>query len=178
MKIGRSIVTSIAAHAAAVDPHGDRAYSDAELAAAIAPLAHKELYVPWTYGNDLSGIGAKISEAGLEGSVAILIPQDFTAITALELILLPRETGANMHINITTEYGAYNGGEAYNVHSEADTARDIGATVAWENMAHSISDLVDAVPLAAGDLLMVSLTFNATAIDTHLDVRGIRLSYS
>ena len=178
MKIGRSIATAIAAHVAAADPHGDRAYSDTALATAIAPLAHKELFVPVFYGNSLETRGAKISEAGNEAALAMLIPQDFTATTAIQLILLPLETGASMNVNIATYYGAYNGGEDQDVHKEEPGIRDIGATVSNQNMAHSISDLVDVAALAAGDLLRVVVTFNATAVDSNLIVRGIRLTYS
>ncbi len=62
MKIGRSISTAIAAHAAAVDPHGDRAYTDTEVAAIPVPLTIAETEVfsgtsptEWT-DLDLSGV--------------------------------------------------------------------------------------------------------------------------
>jgi hypothetical protein len=59
----------------------------------------------------------------------LLIPPDFTAITNIEVIFKPIESGANMHYTFTTSWGAYNGGEVYNVHTEYAANRDIGATV-------------------------------------------------
>ena len=83
-----------------------------------------------------------------------------------------------MHIHIDTYYGAYNGGEAAYVHSEAAPGRDIGATVASENLAHDISDLVNVAALAAGDLLMVQVQHDPTAIDSNIRVKGIRFKYT
>ena len=178
MKIGRSISTQIAAHAAAVDPHADRAYADTEIATAIAPLAHKELFVPVTYMKTPQDVGARLTTAGDLASVFLLFPQDFTTITDIELIFTPLETGADMHLTITTYYGAYNGGESYGAHGETESNRDIGATVNNQNLAHSISDLVDDEPPVAGDLLFVLVAYSATAVDSNLSVKGLRLTYS
>ena len=122
--------------------------------------------------------GIQINAGGAEGHAMILVPQDFTTITSLEVILQLHATGADMHVDITTYYGAYNGGEQFNVHSETENARDIGATVNGENLAHGISDLVDAAALAAGDILHVELLYDATAVATNLTFKGLRLRYT
>lgn len=121
--------------------------------------------------------GILIDAAGEIGYAQILVPQDFSTIIALEVILIPQATGANMHVDVVTEYGAYNGGEAHNVHTETGDSRDIGATVNGENLAHDISDLVDTAALAAGDLLNVKVEYDAAAVATNLIYRGLRLLY-
>ncbi len=108
----------------------------------------------------------------------MLVTQDFTSLDALEIIFAPRATGASMHFDIRTYYGAYNGGENHNVHAEVDAGRDIGATVQNQNLAHGIADLVDVTALAAGDFLQVYMAYSAVAIASTSYVKGIRCKYS
>ena len=151
--------------------------NDPEWATVGAPT--KEIFIPIFYGSPaITTKGALVDAEGESAKVALLVPQDFTTIIALEVILIPQETGASMHFDIVTLYGAYNGGEAYNAHSETATARDIGATVTDQYFAEDISDLVDTAPLAAGDLLMVEVAFNATVVDSFAYVVGLRLRYT
>jgi len=137
----------------------------------------REFFVPIFTGVVVDYRGSLVDGAGDEANMALLVPQDFTAITNLEVILVPQETGADMHFQITTYYGVYNGGEAYNVHTENEI-RDIGATVTDENFAHSIADLVDIAALAAGDLLVVRVRYDATVIDSNAYLKGLRLQYT
>ncbi len=142
-------------------------------------LPTREFFAVVFQGNDIPGqYGARIDGGGDTCAMMVLIPQDFTSLDALEVIFTPVETGVSMHFNINTYYGAYNGGENHNVHTENDTGGDIGATVANQNLAHSIAHLVDANPIVAGDLLHVRVQYNATAIDSNAWVKGIRLKYS
>ena len=120
--------------------------------------------------------GVRINSAAEAAYVAMLIPQDFTAITALEVILIPAATGANMKWHFTTYFGAYNGGEAFEAGSEVGAGRDVGATVFVQNIAHDIADLVTG--LAAGDILIVKILYSATAIASNGWAKGLRLKYS
>jgi len=146
----------------------------------ILTAATKEIFVTPFYSNPVvdDNRGVLVNGAGEFARFKILIPQDFTSLTALEVIFLTTGAGANMHFDITTYYGAYNGGENYNVHTETADARDIGATVANQYKAHSISDLVDIAPLAAGDILYVSVEYDATSIASLAFLVGLRLKYN
>ena len=121
--------------------------------------------------------GVLINAGGELGEASLLVPQAFEIILAIEVILLPQATGADMKVDIITTYAAHDGGEAYNVHTETADARDIGATVTNQNLAHSISDLVDVAAMVAGDLLTVQVLYDATAVATNLYFRGLRLLY-
>lgn len=121
--------------------------------------------------------GVLIDAIGEYAEATILVPPFFEEIVALEIILLPQATGADMHADFGTEYGAYNGGENFNVHGEVVDSRDIGATVTNENLVVDISDLVDTNALVAGDLLTVHVLRDGAAVATNLYFRGARLLY-
>ena len=121
--------------------------------------------------------GVLINAGGELGEASILVPPFFGEILGIEVILLPQATGADMHIDVITTYAAYNGGEAYNAHTETGDSRDIGATVTDQNLAHSVSDLVDVAAMVAGDLLTVQILYDAAAVATNLYYRGLRLWY-
>ena len=46
-----------------------------------------------------------------------------------------------------------------------------------ENLAHDVSDLVDAHPLAAGDLLTFYVQYDSTVVASNVYFRGLRLKY-
>ena len=121
--------------------------------------------------------GVLIDAGGELGEASLLVPPFFGVIVGIEVIVLPLGTDTNMKVDIITTYAAHDGGEAYNVHTETADARDIGATVANQNLAHSISDLVNVAAMVAGDLLTVQLLYDATAVATNLYYRGLRLWY-
>lgn len=121
--------------------------------------------------------GVLIDAGGELGEAMLLVPPFFEVIIGIEVILLPLATGADMHIDVITTYGAHNGGENYNVHTETGDSRDIGATVTNQNLAHNISDLVDIAAMVAGDLLTVQVLYDAAAVATNLYYRGLRLWY-
>jgi len=125
---------------------------------------------------ELSGVA--VDQAGDACFMRVLVPQDFSSITAIEVIFICNETGASMHFNVYTQYGSYSGGEAFNVHTETANARDIGSTTTNEYLNHSISDLVDVAALTAGDVLVVQVSYNATAIDSNALISGLRLKYT
>jgi len=141
--------------------------------------ATKEIFVPCHGGT--SGLmyetGYFVNGAGDQAWVQILIPADYVSTTSIELIFSPNTTAAAMYCNIITSWGNYNG-EAKNIHTETANNRSLGAVVLNQNKAHDISDLVNVAALAVGDLLSVSLTYNATATATELMLRGIRLKYA
>ena len=143
------------------------------------PASTKELSVPAQLVAGTFGTAGVLVDGGTDAAtMKMLIPQDFTSITALEIIFRPRETGASMNFVVMTFYGAYNGGEDWNVHTETVDPRDIGATVTDRYLAHSISDLVDVSALAAGDLLAVYVQYDAAAVDSNSDVQTLRLKYT
>ena len=141
--------------------------------------ATKEFFVPFFFGNDVTTqYGANIDSAGDKAFVNMLVPQDFTSIDDIEIIFAPKATGANMKVAIYCRYGAYNGGENQNVHDEFEVARDIGATVANQNLAHSIADLVNGGPLAVGDFLQIQILYDITGIASNTYMKGVRFKYS
>lgn len=140
--------------------------------------ATKEFFVPTFWGTDPSSNGPRINAPAEHAAMTMLVPQDFTTLEEIEVIFIPTQTGASMYVEIRTRYSAYNGGEPQDVHSETDAARNIGATVANTNLAHSISDLVDVAALVAGDLLQVYVSYDATALHTDAYVRGLRFKYN
>ena len=154
-------------------------FPDATVQATAAKTATKELFAP-AVGTDslIQPQGPLVNGVAEKGMMRMLIPQDFTSISAIEVIFSANETAASMHFDITTYYGSKDGGENWNAHSETEAARDIGATVANQNLAHSIADLVDAVAPVAGDVLIVNVAYNATAIDSNAYVSGLRLKYT
>lgn len=141
-------------------------------------LGTKEFFNPIFGGTDVDWKGAIIDTAGDFGVVSLLVPQDFSSLTSIELIFLPLATGASMNFVVVTRYGAYNGGESASGHTETADPRDIGATVNGQNVAHSISDLVDIAALAAGDLLSVEVYYDVAAIASNGVLRGIRFKYA
>lgn len=147
-------------------------------AEAAIPGATQEFFVPAMGGTDPTFLGYFVNGASDNAYMLLIVPQDFTSITDLEVIFLPWGTGASMNFVILTQYGAYVGGESYAVHTETADPRNIGATVIGQHVAHSISDLVDVAALAAGDVLMVKVTYDAAAIASNAYVRGIRLKYA
>jgi len=122
--------------------------------------------------------GILIDAVADEAVVTFLVPQDFTTLTSVEAIFLPGETGADMHYSITTYWSAYNGGEAWNVHSETAANQDMGATVADQNLALDISGFLDVVAMAAGDVVIVKIIGSTTAIDSNFYFVGVRFKYS
>jgi len=143
--------------------------------AAVDPT--REIFIPVTAGNPApANSGVLVSGVGEWGEAQLLIPGDFISITDLEVLLIPQNTGASMYLEILTAYGAQ--GEAYNIHTETGTDRDIGATVNAQNLWHDFADLVNISPMVAGDLVRVTLLYNATAIATNLIFRGVRLKYA
>ena len=140
--------------------------------------ATREFFVPIAGGTDIVYQGALINGGADFAVMHLLVPHDFTGITNIEVIFTPTETGASMNFVIQTFYGAYNGGEDWNVHTETADPRDIGATVADQNLAHSISDLVNVAALAVGDLLTVRVAFDAAAVDSNAYVKGLRFKYT
>lgn len=123
-----------------------------------------------------ASLGVLVDEVAEYAILILLVPQDFNSITALEVIFLPTATEADMHFQIVTSFGAYDGNENHNAHSETGNARDIGATVNIQNLAYDISDLVTG--LATGDLLQVRVNYDATAVASNAFIRGIRLKYN
>lgn len=152
--------------------------SETEADNKIAAAMTKEFFVPIWGGTNVNYQGALVNGAGDEAYIMLIVPQDFTAITDLEIILCPVETGANMNFIITTYYASYNGGELWSAHTETEDPRDIGATVNLNNLAHSIADLVDIANLVAGDLLVVRVRYNAAVTDSNAYIKGLRLRYT
>jgi len=139
-----------------------------------------EVFVPVYYAGataTMESAGVLIDSVAEKGAAALLVPQNFTTIIAIELILLPQASENNMYVDIITYYGAYDG-EAHNTHGETADARDIGTTTSAQNLAHDISDLIDEGTLAAGDLLSVVLSYDGPVASTNLIYRGIRLRYN
>lgn len=122
--------------------------------------------------------GVPITQAGDIGYVKLIFPQDFTAITNIELIFECIESAASQHVDITTYWGAYNGGESWTVHTEVVDGRDLGATTATYYINHNIADLVNVAAPAVGDILVVRVGYDETNVNSNVCFSGIRLKYS
>ncbi len=90
--------------------------------AAPAGGATKEFWVPVSYGNVLAkgdfaalGIGSNANSFH-----SFSIPADFTSITSAVIVGISLITNATSELDIWSDYGAHN--QAYNTHSESDTA--------------------------------------------------------
>ena len=138
----------------------------------------RQFFVPVFGGTTVTLEGASVAGGVDEAWMKLLILEDFAAITDIEVVFLPLETGASMNFVITTAWGAYDGGELYNVHTETVDPRNIGATTTNQNLDHSISDMVDIVALAVDDLLSVRVLYDAAVIDSNAKVRGLRIKYT
>jgi len=128
-------------------------------------------------GATLDWPGALIAAAGKNCFSRIQLPDDFTAVTNLFLILRPQATGASMMFDIVTSWASRVGGEQWNVHTETAAARDVGATVAGEYMSHDIKDLFNVANPINLDLLIVQVSYSAAAIASNAHIQGVRLKY-
>ena len=146
--------------------------------APVGGASTKEFLATVHDGADPSASGALIDSSSDDANIHILVPQDFTSLSNIEVIFLPQETAGSMNFSIGTTYGSYAGGEDFNVHAETDAPRDIGAVTFNQNVAHDISDLVDVAALVAGDFIRVRIIYSVTAVDSNAFVRGVRFKYS
>ena len=64
--------------------------------------ATMEYFVPIFGGFDVDYRGANINGVGDDAWMALIVPQYFTALTSIEVIFQPNETGASMNFVITT----------------------------------------------------------------------------
>ncbi len=149
-------------------------YVDANVTREIYAMAHNGV------GNevDMAVRGVAITAVGGDAFMRLLLPADFSTITAAEVIFMSGATGADMHCDIITYWGSKDGGENYNVHTEVENARDIGATVLNQYLSHSITDLLDVAAPAAGDVIVIRIAYDATAVATNVNVSGVRLKYT
>ena len=162
-----------------VDPTTDqqvatKKYVDDNLTREIYAMAHNT--VGEEANMDNRGV---IIDAAPDGAIMrMVLPANFSTITAAEIIFNAGATGADMHCDIVTSWGARTGGEAWNVHTETANARDIGATVNAQYLSHSITDLLDVAAPTAGDIIVILISYDATVVATDLWVSGLRLVYT
>jgi len=128
-------------------------------------------------GSAVGQLGAVIDGVGESASATLVLPHDYHTTVSIVAMLLPLATGADMHLDIVTVYAAAGGGENYNVHTETGNARDVGATVTNQYLAHSIADLVDVAGMVAGDILNVQVAYDAAVVATNAYYVGLRLRY-
>lgn len=120
--------------------------------------------------------GYYLASVGESAYFMVMVPDTVSSITSVEIIFQPALTLANMHFRIRTYFGQYDGGEAWNVHSEDEAGRNIGATVNGRNLAHDITDLCTG--LAAGDFLHVNVGYDATANESAAYPQALRLKWT
>ena len=144
------------------------------------PPPTKEVWMDVGGGADLTGYGrhhaAIIDASGEWADFELRAPHDFRKVIAIEIIIAPRTTVSNMRVGIATHYGAV--GEPFNQHAESSPNRSIGVTVNQQIRVIDISDLVDAGPLNAGDLLGVYMEYSSAENVTNMAVLGLRLRYA
>lgn len=152
-------------------------------AASIAENVHGDNYTDtqptkeyWVYGDGelpqfLGDMFIYFIGGALEGAIAFRVPYDFTSITSAEAIIIPDQTNATTNIDINSDYGAI--GEAYNNHSESDTASTYNLT---QNQIYALDVSGILTGIAAGDYVGIRITAGAGG-DTHNFI-GFRLRYT
>ena len=106
------------------------------------------------------------------------IPHDFSGISFIQVLFTPASnTVEDMHGSVYTEYGAI--GAGYTTHAEEvlHAVMVPGVSVPFRLMGFDISGLVDSGPLAAGDLLGVTVMYSSLPPATDIYVFGLRLRY-
>lgn len=137
----------------------------------------KEIFFPVTYATN--GLAqwdghpvANIDTTNEVASIGVVLPADFKSIQSVEFVYIALETAASQYIDINTYWGKV--GEQRNFHSNAATI-NLGATVSGQIMSYNVSSLT--VVVEAGDFIGYYCAFNATVIDTNINVLGIRIKY-
>lgn len=144
----------------------------------IAALT-KELFTPvllGTYGSgSVTVVGDFVTVLLSTNHYAIchfFAPHDFTSIIEAVILVIPDDTKANANWDIYSDYCA--NGEAFNIHSESDTASiyDITQNEIFEV---DISGILSS--LAAGDYVAVRLT-NTGGTASTAQVIGVKFRYA
>ena len=138
--------------------------------------ATKEFFALVTYGTEI-GRWDKFPVAICNGDgehafVGFFIPADFSSITDVVGVLQPRQTHANAGIDIFSAYGA--DGQAYNAHSENDTASTYNITT---NQIYELDLSGILSSLAAGDYVGVQFILTGGSAGD-FNLMGIRFKYS
>ena len=144
----------------------------ANLLAANTPT--KQFFVPITHSTgSIIAYGkfpvALLNASGEDAYIAFGVPHDFSSITNSEVICIGAATSATAGIDVASYYAA--DGEAYNTHSESDTASTYSITTDQIDSL-DISGILSS--LAAGDYVGIEVTYGDTAIY----VLGVRFRYA
>ncbi len=140
--------------------------------------ATKEFFVPahpgsteanFSYTGDHPRIAVTVG--GALAYVEFIVPADFSSVTSAVYLITPNQNDATVDIDIRSDYAA--NGEAYNAHSESDTASTHSLT-ANQFYELDVSGILSS--LAVGDYVGVKLT-NSDA-QTALSVYGLRFKYA
>lgn len=104
--------------------------------------------------------------------LTLKVPHDYTSITSAQVIVYHQDINkSTVDIDITADYGAV--GEAFNNHSESDTASTYNFT-ANELTAIDISS--ELTGIAVDDYVKIAVTVNTA--DLELWIYGIRFRYT
>lgn len=135
----------------------------------------KELWVPTTYGTTIASCGdfpvARCLNADDEAYVSFKVPDDFASIDSALLVVIVRATQGAADWDISSDYGAV--GEAFDIHSESDTATTYNVTND-QKFGIDISGILSS--LAAGDYVGIKLIQKDAAHDVY--VLGVHFKYS
>lgn len=136
--------------------------------------ATKEFFVPVTYATAMTAFGdypvANCDSSGKHAYIAFKVPHDFTSIITAKIIIIPIDTNPAVRYDISSNYGAE--GEAYNTHSESQTAPTYNVT-ANRFFAIDISGILSS--LAADDY--VGVDFFRSLVTGNAYVLGVRFKY-
>ena len=135
----------------------------------------KTLWVPVTYGTTMANYGAyplaRCTALFNTAYISFKVPDDLHTITEAKVVVIPRVTQAAADWDIYSYYAA--AGEAYNTHTESDTASTYNVTD--EQMFEvDISGILTS--LAAGDYVGILFSLHNAAHD--VDVLGVMFKYT
>lgn len=134
---------------------------------------HKLFIQAWHPGASWGTHGVRINNVGDSGLATIMIPDTYLRDAKIEIIYVPNETGANMHTTISgyrQKEGETNWTDTFIL-----LAQDIGATVDGKMYSYDVTAQFSAI--RGGDLILISVAYNDTAVDTNLDFSGVRIEY-
>lgn len=133
--------------------------------------ATKEYFEPVMARNAALGdFGVLQNLSGSNGYMVCKCPHDFTTLVSAEVIIIPAANDATANIDVASDYAA--DGEAYNTHSESDTASTYNLT-ANQIFGVDVSGILTS--LAAGDFIGIKFTNNEVNV---ANVLGFRLRYT
>lgn len=137
--------------------------------------AYKEFFIPFVFGAEVTAYAAyscaNCDALNEEGDLSFFIPNDFIALVAASIVVIPRSTQAAAAWGIYSYYCAE--GEAYNTHNESDAVSTYNVTDG-QMFEVDISGIFSS--LVANDFVGIRLKQLNAAHD--VSILGVRFKYT